>query len=762
MAALVCCLVFLLLSGSAGAQDRLYEKEPFDRITLDEQNENAVLTVKPIDLPERRVPDPLPPRGKVTVQLVEKPDTAYEVQWQSIAKIELFEQIVLDEARKLAEAKQYEGAYDYFEYLEANAPATPGLNDAICDFLHLQFESFENAKLHENALAMLDEIHRRNPQRQLLSEELGRTIGSLVEQYLAKENHPAARALIESLARKFPQHALVAQWQTRWKDEGVRLLEQAKADLAAGRFRSADEAVRRQIRVWPQTPNAKETAQAVHDKYPRVVVGVASVARDLGPARLADWAARRSSRLVYRTLTEFLGPGTDGGKYQCPVGQMETEELGRRLVFRLKPGLRWSSGDAVLTSYDLARRLLALADPRDRAYCVEWDALLDQVSVADVYRVHADLRNPHVRPEAYLQTPLLPETIAASGADAPSWNGPFVLDARSDDRIVYVANDRYNIASARPKEVVERWFDRGIKAIAALGRREIDVLDRVNPWELRQLRQNKDLVVEPYAAPLVHCLIPNLRRPLPASATFRRALVYGINRKIILEHLLGENPPAGCRVISGPFSAGVSLQDPLAYAYDDTIEPRGYEPRLSLVLAEVARSELAAKDAQGQWKKLPGLVLAHPPHEIARVACTWIRDQLQVLGLAVALKELPPDACRPIPDDVDFVYAELAMWEPVADARRLLSAEGPSGGCSRYLGLALTQLDRAADWLQVSTRLRQIHRIAHDGVAVVPLWQIVDHFAYHRSLAGVGSRPVVLFQNVEAWQPEFHDSGGLP
>ena len=50
-----------------------------------------------------------------------------------------------------------------------------------------------------------------------------------------------------------------------------------------------------------------------------------------------------------------------------------------------------------------------------------------------------------------------------------------------------------------------------------------------------------------------------------------------------------------------------------------------------------------------------------------------------------------------IPDDVDLLYAELYAWEPLVDAQRLLGNNGLAGGCSLYMGLALRQLDQAAD-----------------------------------------------------------------
>jgi len=95
------------------------------------------------------------------------------------------------------------------------------------------------------------------------------------------------------------------------------------------------------------------------------------------------------------------------------------------------------------------------------------------------------------------------------------------------------------------------------------------------------------------------------------------------------------------------------------------------------------------------------------------------------------------------------------MWEPLVDARQLLGEEGICGGCSPYMSLALRQLDEAADWRQVGSRMRRIHRIAFEDVAVVPLWQWTDHFAYRKSVRGIGARPVCLYQNVEQWQVAF-------
>ena len=60
------------------------------------------------------------------------------------------------------------------------------------------------------------------------------------------------------------------------------------------------------------------------------------------------------------------------------------------------------------------------------------------------------------------------------------------------------------------------------------------MLDRIAPWNLASVKSDKQLVVARYSVPIVHCLIPNTRRPLISSRTFRRALTYALRRDVIL------------------------------------------------------------------------------------------------------------------------------------------------------------------------------------------------------------------------------------
>src|SRR5690606_21181313 len=100
----------------------------------------------------------------------------------------------------------------------------------------------------------------------------------------------------------------------------------------------------------------------------------------------------------------------------------------------------------------------------------------------------------------------------------------------------------------------------------------------------------------------------------------------------------------------------------------------------------------------------------------------------------------------------DLLYAELAVWEPVYEARRLLGSGGVAGRTSAMMAAALDQRDRAGNWNEAREKLREIHRIAHYDLPLIPLWQTVNHLAHRKSLSGVGAKPVTLYQNLPKWR----------
>jgi ABC-type transport system substrate-binding protein len=302
---------------------------------------------------------------------------------------------------------------------------------------------------------------------------------------------------------------------------------------------------------------------------------------------------------------------------------------------------------------------------------------------------------------------------------------------------------------------MERMYDDPERALAALERGEIDILDHVFPGDLPALVDDSNLAVSQYSVPTTHVVIFREKPPYLANRTFRRGLAYGLNREAILHQglLKGQDYP-GYGVISGPFPAPLSGSESPAYGYDQQIEPRPYDPRLGLTLRIVGQNEV--KGAHDKLEKpvppLTPIVLGHPADETARIACRAIAAQWKLIGVETKLVEFPPGIFDDAAGECDAVYLEAALWEPIVDAARLLGPEGLAPSSNGFIQLTLRQIEQATSWQLVRQRFRQLHRQLHEDVTLLPLFQTQDHYAYRKSLTGLSAPRVTLYENVEEWQ----------
>jgi ABC-type transport system substrate-binding protein len=290
--------------------------------------------------------------------------------------------------------------------------------------------------------------------------------------------------------------------------------------------------------------------------------------------------------------------------------------------------------------------------------------------------------------------------------------------------------------------------------LLALERGEIDILERVFPGDIPSLTGHSDLAVRAVTMPTTHLLVLRDRHPYLANRTFRRALIYGINRELILSQglLRGQKLP-GFRVVSAPFPAPAASGNTQSYAYDQEIAPHPYDPRLALTLRLVAQREIksAYEKLEQQPPEYVPLLLGHPADETSRIACRAIVKQLDLIGVKCKLAEFVPGQF----DDkgaCDLIYLQAATWEPLVDAGRLLGPDGVSPASSAFIQLTLRQIEGATNWQVARERFRQLHRLLHEDVSVIPLYQTHDHYAYRKSLQGLAVPRVTLYENIDQWQ----------
>jgi hypothetical protein len=531
-------------------------------------------------------------------------------------------------------------------------------------------------------------------------------------------------------------------WQQRFETAASKQLAEASRLISQKQYVPARKAVSRALAIWPTLETAPAVLNQIAQEFPFVTVGVLQAAPRNPTRRIDDWATLRGSRLTQRLLAQEYDFGTEGGVYRSPFGEFSLDETGRDLSLKL------NSGATNITADNLSRFLLSMAAPGSSFFRTDFASLLGSVSIGRENAISMHFRRVHVRPEAMLQVP--PPGAAANQ------DGAYSVAAYSPDQVVFAARSS-GARSDGPQAIVEQTMTSDEAAIAALQIGEVDVLDRVPPWQVTRIQQIQDVHVSSYKLPTVHVLIPNLKRPLLAKREFRRALCFGIDRKWIVDRiLLGGGAMQGFQAISGPFPAGASLNDPVRYGYNDQIPPRPFEPRLAAILATVAWNNVQNPTGKEKDKPLatniPQLILAHPNDPIARVACQTIQSQLAREEIPVKLKEFTAEELAAGAIECDLRYAEITVGEPLTDARTLVGPNGLAGDLhSAYLDAALRDLDAATNWKDIRIRIAKLHEIAHHELPIIPLWQTVNYFAYRTSVHGIEDSPIALYQSIGHW-----------
>jgi tetratricopeptide (TPR) repeat protein len=742
---------------------RFFEQAPYDIITLNKENDSAVLNVRPLEFPGRRMPDKAKRVGKFRVKLLDRPTEDYEVAWRAIENVEFFEELVLREANTIvadavakstadqrAESeRRFDEAFEYFLYLLTRAPDTPGLPEAAQDYLYSNSGALFLWDRVPEAFAILEELHRQNPEYQYrggTQTVLGalEAVGQrLIDSYVSAGDYLGARMLLERLQRTYQDRLkIVASGRERLSGMAAQKRDEAAQHLAAKRLAEAHEVSREMLKIWPAVQGGRELVIEIARQFPLVVVGVSQPALEFDPQSVHQPAARRCGLLMFTTLVQYAKRGPEGGLYNSVWGSLSQSADRKSLVFALRP----EAGSAGFTGYELSRQLLALATPGSPAYVPAWASLMSHVSLEDVHQVRVELRRPSLLPQAWLQVKMDPSFPQATR---------YRVASQTAGETHFEPLPGATGADEPAPVVVERYYAEPRKAIEDLRKGKLDMIDRLLTSDALRLRNDPAVVVGSYAFPSIHALVPNSANPFLGNRMFRRALVYGINREVVLSKgLLDRQKVEGAQVLSAPLPAGLNRDDPAAYAYDTRITPLPYDPVMSAILRQLAEQQIAAA-AEKRKEPVPDLkelVLAYPAGEQPRFVCGQIQTQLGVVGVKCTLRELPPGQTL-VPDGkFDLLYVELAMREPLVDVQRLFGPGGFAVATDPFVRLMLRQVDRAENWKEARDRLYELHRLLYEDVTLLPLWQMIDFFAYHRGLRGVQDRPISFYQDVEKWR----------
>lgn len=754
----------------------LVDREPFDRITANYDGKEYKFVVKPLGL---EGPVDYEQGGTLRFELQDRQGQLLQMPWSLVTKLERFEELIVAETRSAFQNGDLDTAFRNLIYLfDRHGANDPLVRELLEQFWYRDALQLMQAGNYELAATVLEELYFKNPgfrgDGRAPIDVLAEVYDQRLQRLADEGDVVKVAAELEFLKNRYvttppPIGAVRSKWMAELDRRGQEFLDRVVEISRGNDPLAAHTMARRAIFRLPEDARAWSTYRDVVERFPLAIVGVVDFA-DQPDIRAADhWSARRAGGLLQRQLVDLIGLGEDGGRYEFADGRIEpTDEFG--LSYRFEILTREENrGPQAMTAMELANRLRDLVREGSDEFYFPLAKIIDSIAIADYSNVEIRLRQPFARIESLLRVPYQP---------ANAERGMFVLEKASENAHVYRPTDPNH-----PWTIVEQRFASSTQAADALLAGEIDVLDRVYPADLERLRQNPQILVRPYVVPSIHVLIPNPRTSFMRDPTYRRSLLYAIDRQRIVEQLIcGGKLIPGFRAISGPLPTGSDENDLIGYGYNDRVEMVPFNPGMGIALPEASISRLrkvAADELRvtrrveldgleqseahvliNKWLdenpslREPKLVLAHPATELATTACQTIQQMWSSVGRTVELKALPPGVARPQDDDYDLFYAEITMEEPLVDLRFVLGELGLAKQISPTLQQLLSELDLARNWVQARQLLRQIHDQCNAEATVLPLWQLINYYAYRRNVSGLGESQVRLYDNIDRWNLE--------
>lgn len=742
------------------------DREPFDRLTFDASNDNWVLDIDPITLEGVSPNDPINPEGQdgrlVFTMETDYPGRVWACPWTSLVKIERYSDLVMQEAQQAMEKQDYATAFRTLIFLSdlSDARGAGKIKQMMDKCLYEDgHENLEAGNFGE-ALTAFEALYERQPRYKVrgagsLLEKITTCINEFIREKVENGDYSAARSLLATLKLEYGDkvNEVTRFWELDMQKRALERLQVVQKSIKAGDGMAAHKGSREVIYVMPSLVESIKTFNRIVKEFPFVFVGVTQRALSRDVRRIEDWAARRIGYMVERWIMEFQKPTDQGGRYIFPGGRIQpVDELG--LKFRIQLTQPLPEDVPPILTYELENRLHELATIDSDEYYIPWARLVETIEIEDERSIVFTLKYPHVLPESLLVMPWF-----SFGDDRNKENFGFYRPKSEEaEEVIYERNDRFPKKEGQQNPlIIERVYNNSAEATDALIRGELDVVDRVYPGDISRLKKDPMITVRPYLIPSVHMLVPNPRNDYMKSDSFRRALHFAINRNLIINEVIsGGDTIDGFQVVSGPFPAGTDATIDLAYAYNNEVIAREHSALLALVLAQqyvtAETNRLENEGVPNPEVEMPKVVLAFPSTETITAACTTIAQQWRAAGVETELRPLPPGVLAPEDDDWDLLYAEVQMQEPMVDAYRLFGRDGLVKLVDPTIEQALRNLDASYKWRDISRNLRRVHQQSANNLSILPLWQIVDHYAYRKNVFNIGKDIVSLYQNLDEWR----------
>jgi peptide/nickel transport system substrate-binding protein len=361
-----------------------------------------------------------------------------------------------------------------------------------------------------------------------------------------------------------------------------------------------------------------------------------SVDRDINRLLFSGLVKFDSRGLPQPDLADSWGASSDGTIYNFSIRQNAVWHDGQPVT-----------SDDVLFTVELIKSSGSLfpQDIKDLWSQIEVKRLDDktfQFKLPEPFAPFLDYATFGVLPRHILESIPADQLASAEFNLNPIGSGPYKFERLLTSGgqitgVVLAANEAYFIRPPFVEQVVFRFYPTSTAAFDAYKRGEVIGISQISNDVLEAALQEPSLSVYTSRLPQMGLVFLNLNNPSVSflqNENVRRALLLGVNRNIIVSHILkGQAIIADSPILSG------------SWAYYEEIERFPYDPDAAMQLLKAegyvvpAGSDVRAKDGQPLT-----FSLVHPNDEIHTLIAQSIQADWALIGVRIDLQPVAYDA----------------------------------------------------------------------------------------------------------------------
>jgi peptide/nickel transport system substrate-binding protein len=475
---------------------------------------------------------------------------------------------------------------------------------------------------------------------------------------------------------------------------------------------------------------------------------------------MLDWnnqADRDVNRLIFSGLIKFDSRGLPQPDLAESWG---VSADGMIYNFTLRPTARWHDGqpvtsDDVLYTIEVIKSAGSLfpQDIKDLWSQIEVKRLDDrtfQFKLPEPFAPFLDYATFGVLPKHILESVPADQLPTAEFNLNPIGTGPYVFDSLQTGGgqitgVVLKANPDYYMGPPFIEQVVFRYYPNSATALDAYQQGEVLGISHLTEDVLEAALQEQALSVYTSRLPQMGLVFLNLNNPTVGflqNAGVRRALMLGINRNIIVSHIL----KGQAIVADGPILPG-------SWAFYDEIEKIGYDPDAAIQLLNKEGFVLGAGSSTRSKDGQPlAFTMVHPDDELHTQIAQAIQADWALIGVQVNLQPVAYDSLVNdylTPRQYEAALADLnTSRTPDPDPYLFWHQSEATGGqnysqwdnrtASEFLETART----AADFAERTRLYRNFQVVFMKDLPSLPLYYPVYSYGVDAQVQGVQVAPM--------------------